>query len=154
MIRCQRSQRRMPPKVRGFGRRPFATVMRGAGAGVRKPPRRKPRGGRAPCGGARPIWIWGSRTDCVCRGWIWRHAAFSWRAPTAMVPYREDAWVFAPARRSEGDRRRIECVSSAKVGHGLAGLGGFAEVGFLVLPEVVHIEVTVGFEPVLVGFDG
>ena len=37
---------------------------------------------------------------------------------------------------------------------GSAGLCGIAEVGFLVLPEVIHVEVAVGFEPVLVGFDG
>jgi hypothetical protein len=49
--------------------------------------------------------------------------------------------------------RRLSASSSAKGGHGLAGLGGFAEVGFLVLPEVVHVEVTVGFEPVFMGFD-
>jgi hypothetical protein len=31
----------------------------------------------------------------------------------------------------------------------LAGLSGLADVGFLVLREVVHVEVVVGFEPVL-----
>ena len=35
-----------------------------------------------------------------------------------------------------------------------AGLGGLAELGFLVLLEIVHVEVAVGLEPVLVGFDG
>ena len=34
------------------------------------------------------------------------------------------------------------------------GLSGLAEVGFLVLPEIVHVKVAVGFEPVLVGLDG
>ena len=34
-----------------------------------------------------------------------------------------------------------------------AGLGGLAEVDFLVLLEIVHAEVSVGLEPVLVGFD-
>ena len=36
------------------------------------------------------------------------------------------------------------------------GLGscGLAEVGFLVFPEIVHIEVAVGFEPVFVCLDG
>jgi hypothetical protein len=48
---------------------------------------------------------------------------------------------------------RFCASSSAKGGHGLAGLCGLAEVGFLVLPEVVHIEVAMGFEPILVGFD-
>ena len=51
--------------------------------------------------------------------------------------------------------RVIECVKFCKKAvMGLLGLGGFAEVGFLVLPEVVHVEVAVGFEPVFVGFDG
>jgi len=35
-----------------------------------------------------------------------------------------------------------------------AGLGGLAELGFLVLLEIIHVEVSVGLEPVLVGFDG
>jgi hypothetical protein len=35
-----------------------------------------------------------------------------------------------------------------------AGLGGLAELGFLELLEIVHIEISVGLEPVLVGFDG
>ena len=48
---------------------------------------------------------------------------------------------------------RLSASSSAKGGLGWAGLCGFAEAGFLVLPEVVHVEVAVGFEPVLVGFD-
>jgi hypothetical protein len=36
----------------------------------------------------------------------------------------------------------------------LAGLDGLAELGFLELFEIVHIEVAVGLEPVLVSFDG
>jgi hypothetical protein len=35
-----------------------------------------------------------------------------------------------------------------------AGLGGLAELGFLEPLEIVHIEVAVGLEPVLVSFDG
>jgi len=31
---------------------------------------------------------------------------------------------------------------------------GLAEVDLLELPEVIHVEVAVGFEPVLAGFDG
>ena len=50
--------------------------------------------------------------------------------------------------------RGLSASSSANGGHGFAGLGGFSEVGFLVFPEVVHIDVAVGFEPVLMGFDG
>jgi hypothetical protein len=37
---------------------------------------------------------------------------------------------------------------------GWLGLGGLSEVKFFVLPEIVHIEVAVGFEPVFVCFDG
>ena len=36
----------------------------------------------------------------------------------------------------------------------MAGLGGLAEGGFLVLPEIVHVEIAVGFEPVFMGLDG
>ncbi len=64
------------------------------------------------------------------------------------------ALLLAAALAGASALLRLSASSSAKGGHGLAGLGGFAEVGFLVLPEVVHIEVTVGFEPVLVGLDG
>jgi hypothetical protein len=31
---------------------------------------------------------------------------------------------------------------------------GLAEVGFLVLLKIVHVEIAVGFEPVFVGLDG
>ena len=31
---------------------------------------------------------------------------------------------------------------------GWLGLGGLAEGGFLVAPEIVHVEIAVGFEPV------
>jgi hypothetical protein len=34
------------------------------------------------------------------------------------------------------------------------GLGGLAELGFLVFFEIVHVEVAVGLEPVFMGFDG
>ena len=50
---------------------------------------------------------------------------------------------------------RIECVKFCKWRSWVSwGLGGFSEVSFLVLPEVVHVEVAVGFEPVFVGLDG
>jgi hypothetical protein len=35
-------------------------------------------------------------------------------------------------------------ISVIECGRGLAGLGGFAGVGFLVLPEIVHVEVAAG----------
>jgi hypothetical protein len=34
------------------------------------------------------------------------------------------------------------------------GLGGFAELGFLMLLEIVHVEIAVGLEPILMGLDG
>ena len=43
--------------------------------------------------------------------------------------------------------------SSANGGHGWRS-GGLAELGFLVLFEIVHVEVAVGLEPVLMGFYG
>jgi hypothetical protein len=49
---------------------------------------------------------------------------------------------------------RVLCVKFCKGGRGRAGLGGLAEVGFLVLLKIVHVEVAVGFEPVFVGLDG
>ena len=36
----------------------------------------------------------------------------------------------------------------------MAGLGGLAQAGFLVLPEIVHVEIAMGFEPVFMGLDG
>jgi hypothetical protein len=50
----------------------------------------------------------------------------------------------------DADRRRDVCVKFCKG----FGLGGLAELGFFVLFEVVHVEVAVCFEPVLVSFDG
>ena len=52
--------------------------------------------------------------------------------------------------RKTGSVRQVQ----QKGGHGLAGLCGLAEVGLFVLLKVVHVEVAVGFEPVLVGLDG
>ena len=48
----------------------------------------------------------------------------------------------------------VMCVKFCKGGHGWLGSCGLAELNFLVLFEIVHIEVAVGFEPVLVGLDG
>jgi uncharacterized protein (DUF2236 family) len=50
-------------------------------------------------------------------------------------------------------RARFCASSSANGGHGWRS-GGLAELGFLVLFEIVHVEVAVGLEPVLMGFDG
>ncbi len=49
---------------------------------------------------------------------------------------------------------RIVCVKFCKWRSFRVGLGGLAELGFLMLLEIVHVEVSVGIEPVLVGFDG
>jgi hypothetical protein len=51
-------------------------------------------------------------------------------------------------------RNRIECVKFCKRRSWIYRLSGFAKVGFLVLSEVVYVEVTMSFEPVFVGFDG
>jgi hypothetical protein len=48
----------------------------------------------------------------------------------------------------------VLCVKFCKGGHGWLESCGLAELDFLVLFEIVHIEIAVGFEPVLVGFDG
>jgi N-terminal domain of anti-restriction factor ArdC len=48
----------------------------------------------------------------------------------------------------------IVCVKFSKWRSFGLGLGGLAELGFLVLFEIVHVEVSVGFEPVLMSFDG
>jgi len=62
----------------------------------------------------------------------------------------------APAPRPALLLRSIGfCASRSAIGgHGLAGLSGLAEVGLLELPEIVHVEVAVGFEPVFMGLDG
>jgi hypothetical protein len=49
---------------------------------------------------------------------------------------------------------RVLCVKFCKGGHGWLESCGLAELNFLVLFEIVHIEIAVGFEPVLVGLDG
>src|SRR5271166_5821602 len=49
---------------------------------------------------------------------------------------------------------RFCASSSAKSGHFGLALSGLAELGFLVFLEIVHVEVAVGLEPVLMGFDG
>ena len=57
-----------------------------------------------------------------------------------------------PMERTEA--REVLCVKFCKGGHGWLESCGLAELNFLVLFEIVHIEVAVGFEPVLVGLDG
>jgi hypothetical protein len=49
---------------------------------------------------------------------------------------------------------QVLCVKFCKGGHGWLESCGLAELNFLVLFEIVHIEIAVGFEPVLVGLDG
>jgi hypothetical protein len=46
------------------------------------------------------------------------------------------------------------CASSSAKAVISVWLGGLAELGFLELLEIAHIEVAVGLEPVLVSFDG
>ena len=58
---------------------------------------------------------------------------------------------------SRAQRVRLGAVLCVKFCKGRswdwAGSCGLAQLGFLVLLEIVHVEVAVGFEPVLVGFD-
>lgn len=49
----------------------------------------------------------------------------------------------------------IDCVRQVlQIGGHEGRLGGLAEVSFLVLSEISHVEVAVSFEPILVGLDG
>jgi hypothetical protein len=48
----------------------------------------------------------------------------------------------------------VVCIKFCKGGHGWLESCGLAELNFLVLFEIVHIEIAVGCEPVLVGLDG
>ena len=50
--------------------------------------------------------------------------------------------------------RKIVCVKFSKWRSWVGWLCGLAEVGFLVLLKIAHVEVAVGFEPVFVGLDG
>jgi hypothetical protein len=47
----------------------------------------------------------------------------------------------------------VQCVKFSNRGSWVGWLCGLAEVGFLVLPEMAHVEVAVGLEPVFVGLD-
>ena len=57
-------------------------------------------------------------------------------------------------RKSNSPLNWVLCVKFCKGGHGWLESCGLAELNFLVLFEIVHIEIAVGFEPVLVGLDG
>ena len=59
-----------------------------------------------------------------------------------------------PLARTGARLALVLCVKFCKGGHGWLESCGLAELDFLVLFEIVHIEIAVGFEPVLVGFDG
>ena len=59
-----------------------------------------------------------------------------------------------PQQSSDLSGNEVLCVKFCKGGHGWLESCGLAELHFLVLFEIVHIEIAVGFESVLVGFDG
>ena len=63
-------------------------------------------------------------------------------------------FVTLRAQALASDCMSVLCVKFCKGGHGWLGSRGLAELNFLVLFEIVHIEVAVGLEPVLVSFDG
>ena len=65
----------------------------------------------------------------------------------------EEALSRTGETRDDPHEIRFCASSSANGGHGWRS-GGLAELGFLVLFEIVHVEVAVGLEPVLMGFDG
>ena len=69
-------------------------------------------------------------------------------ASQPLSEWRRKGWMHAD------DPRGVLCVKFCKGGHGWVESCGLAELNFLVLFEIVHIEVAVGFEPVLVGLDG
>ncbi|MGZ2471817.1 hypothetical protein ACVI1N_000108 [Sinorhizobium medicae] len=55
---------------------------------------------------------------------------------------------------SEGTRNRLCASSSAKLGGHACWSCGLTECEFLVLSQVVHVDVAIGLHPVFVGFDG
>jgi len=59
-----------------------------------------------------------------------------------------------PRHMEGGIDNPLLCVKFCKGGDGWLESCGLAELDFLVLFEIVHIEIAVGFEPVLVGLDG
>ena len=63
-------------------------------------------------------------------------------------------WVGDPKKSCGCSLAPVLCVKFCKGGHGWLESCGLAELNFLVLFEIVHIEIAVGFEPVLVGLDG
>ena len=65
-------------------------------------------------------------------------------------------WLVTPGLAFSHPNEVLEvlCVKFCKGGHGWLESCGLAELNFLVLFEIVHMEIAVGFEPVLVGLDG
>jgi hypothetical protein len=63
-------------------------------------------------------------------------------------------WVGDPKKSCGCSLAPVLCVKFCKGGHGWLESCGLAELDFLVLFEIVHIEIAMGFEPVLVGLDG
>jgi hypothetical protein len=82
--------------------------------------------------------------------------------PPALWPSSRTIPARRAVRRANGAARlgtravkmRVLCVKFCKGGHGWLESCGLAELDFLVLLEIVHIEIAVGLEPVLVGLDG
>ena len=61
-----------------------------------------------------------------------------------VIAVENSCWADAGSQRPPRLNSGFCASSSAIGGHGWAGLGGLAEVDFLVLPEIVHVEVAVG----------
>ena len=76
------------------------------------------------------------------------------KATQTSVSLRDSLLKFVQAFGVQTTHTAVLCVKFCKGGHGWLESCGLAELDFLVLFEIVHIEIAVGFEPVLVGFDG
>jgi hypothetical protein len=74
--------------------------------------------------------------------------------PPEGLPVEPSPIGIARRRLLSGRVCRVLCVKFCKGGHGWLESCGLAELNFLVLFEIVHIEIAMGFEPVLVGLDG
>jgi hypothetical protein len=67
---------------------------------------------------------------------------------------KEPDWEAGAGAGAGAGAKRLRASKFSKWRSFGLGLGGLAELGFLVLFEIVHVAVSVGFEPVLMSFDG
>ena len=74
-------------------------------------------------------------------------------SPAMVQVYPERPFKIGPMHRRKAPESGLRPKASKAPLWSFTGLSGVAEVDFLVLPEVVHVEVALGV-PVFVGFDG